>query len=289
MKVFVKILILVLAVSCAIGGVMVYAKTKVEPPVSLKQTNQFLDDLNKCYKSIKSTSESHKEVDLLYLKTVDRIKIFQNEKKISTSESDKQYEILIDCYAPLFLKRCFSKFEKSNWIEKDHEYMLIVLARLKSVRHSDNTPVLSKAKADSLALVNTIIKNYRIAKTISHKTYFDGINNAQRTISDAKQYASDAYLSKCTSLRNALNNVRTSIANSHYNYIQTQVEKLSQYRYYGKDYYENSLIPMVDECVTKYDQNAKSLYGTKKDVEVLWNRARAYYNEASNYYNQDQF
>ena len=50
MKVVVKILILVLAVTLAIGGVMVYAKTKVEPPVAPHQTNQYLDDLSQSYK-----------------------------------------------------------------------------------------------------------------------------------------------------------------------------------------------------------------------------------------------
>ena len=34
MKVIVKIIILVIAITLAIGGVMIYAKTKVDPPVA---------------------------------------------------------------------------------------------------------------------------------------------------------------------------------------------------------------------------------------------------------------
>lgn len=41
MKVTVKILILVLSIALAIGGVMVYAKTRVEPPVAFQPINQF--------------------------------------------------------------------------------------------------------------------------------------------------------------------------------------------------------------------------------------------------------
>lgn len=82
---------------------------------------------------------------------------------------------------------------------------------------------------------------------------------------------------------------KTSIAQSHYAYISAQVEKLSEYRFYGQQYYENTLVPQVDAAVTEYDNKANTLYGSKKDVNVLWNRARGYYNEASNYYNNNNF
>ena len=59
------------------------------------------------------------------------------------------------------------------------------------------------------------------------------------------------------------------------------VEKLSQYRYYSKDYYDNSLVPQVDAAVSEYDNKASALYGSKKNVDALWNRAKAYYNDAS--------
>lgn len=65
------------------------------------------------------------------------------------------------------------------------------------------------------------------------------------------------------------------------------VSKLSQYRSYSKTYYDNTLVPQVDAAVTEYDNKASALYGSKRDVNVLWNRAKSYYNEASLYFQQN--
>ena len=288
MKVTAKIFILVLSIALAIGGVMVYAKTRVEPPVAFQPINQFEKDLNHLYSDLK-TAGAAREEDMIYLKAIDRISVFEKENRLTQAESDKHRDKLIDGYSPIFLKRCFSAFDKSVWKDLDHVYMLIVSKRLHSVKHSNGSKVLNKTTIDSLALVENIISNYRQAKNICRSTTYRSVSSAQNTINQAKKYANDTYISKCTDLRNALNNVKTSIAQSHYAYISAQVEKLSEYRFYGQQYYENTLVPQVDAAVTEYDNKANTLYGSKKDVNVLWNRARGYYNEASNYYNNNNF
>ena len=288
MKVTVKILILVLSIALAIGGVMVYAKTRVEPPVAFQPINQFEKDLNHLYSDLKKAGDASEE-DMIYLKTIDRISVFENENRLTQVESDKHRDKLVDCYSPIFLKRCFAAFDKSDWKDMDHSYMLIVSKRLHSVKHTDGSKVLRKTTIDSLTLVENIISDYRQARIISRSTAYKGVSSAQNTINQAKKYANDTYISKCIDLRNALNNVRAGIAQSHYNYISSQVEKLSEYRYYGQQYYENTLVPQVDAAVTEYDNKANALYGAKKDVDVLWNRARGYYNEASNYYNNNNY
>lgn len=288
MKVTVKILILVISIAFAIGGVMVYAKTRVEPPTAFQPINQFEKDLNHLYSDLKKAGAAREE-DMIYLKAIDRISVFEKENRLTQAESDKHRDKLIDGYSPIFLKRCFSAFDKSVWKDLDHDYMLLVSSRLKSVTHSDKSLVLNKSTLDSLALVEKIISNYRQAKTISRSTSYHGVFSALNTINQAKDYANDKYLSKCTDLRNALNSVKTNIAQSHYSYISALVEKLSEYRYYSQQYYENTLVPQVDAAVTVYENKATSLYGSKRDVNVLWNRARGYYNEASDYYNNNNY
>jgi len=288
MKVTAKILILVISIALAIGGVMVYAKTRVEPPIAFQPINQFEKDLNQIYSKLRK-AESVRQEDSIYVQTIDRISVFEKENRLTPIESDKHRDRLLGCYSPLFLKRCFSKFGNSVWDTADHNYMLLVSSRLKSVTHSDKSLVLNKSTLDSLALVEKIISNYRQAKTISRSTSYHGVSSARNTINQAKNFANDKYLSQCTELRNALNSVKTNIAQSHYTYISSQVEKLSEYRYYSQQYYENTLVPQVDAVVTEYDNNAATLYGSKKDVNVLWSRARGYYNEASNYYNNNNY
>ena len=283
MKVAVKILILVLAITIAIGGVMIYAKTKVEPPTAPAQTNQYLADLSKSYSFLDKSSGAIEEDSVLSI-TLNRIAVFASEEKISKQEADKGQDILLAKYSPLFLKRSFDKFKQSAWYELDHKYMLGVIGSLKKVKHTDGTTSLKGSTLDSLNKVETIIERYNRARSISKQTRFTGVANAQSVISQARQYANDEWLSNCSDLVRALNNVKPSIAESHYNYAASMVDKLSQYRYFSKDYYENTLVPQVDAVVTEYDNKASALYGSKRDVNALWNKAKRLYNEASLYY-----
>lgn len=283
MKTTSKILILALSLFIAIGGVLVYAKTKVEPPMALKQKDAYAIALNECMESFYHTEDAAQE-DSLFAITADRISVFKSEEKISASEADKDISSLLGRYTQLFLNRSFEKFRQSTWHDTDHKYMLSVIHNIKSIKRSDNSSALAQSTIDSLNLISNIIDKYHKALAVSRHTAFSGCSNAQNTISQARQYAKDEWLSNCSDLVAALNNVKQRLAQSHYNYISAQVEKLQNYRYYSQSYYDDTLVPQVDASVTEYENKATSLYGAKRDVNVLWNKARNYYNEASSYY-----
>jgi len=283
MKTTSKILILALSIILAIGGVLVYAKTIVEPPMALKQKDAYALDLAENMASF-NKAETAEQEDSLFAITADRIRFFKSEGKISANDADKNTTSLLNRYSPLFLKRSFEKFENGTWHDSDHSYMLGVAQTLVNTKRADNSSALSQNTLDSLNLMRNIIDKYRKARAISRRVAFSGCANVQNTIAQARQYANDTWLSKCSDLVAALNNVRPSLAQSHYNYISAQVEKLRNYRYYSQSYYDNTLVPEVDAAVTEYENKAVSLYGAKRDVNVLWSRARDYYNEAVNYY-----
>lgn len=286
MKVLVKIVILVLAITLAIGGIMIYAKTRVEPPVATKAIDQFSRNLEDCYKSLAKENVALEE-DSIFSATMSKINIFVSESKMEPKDGDSNIDRLLAIYTPLFLKRSFGKFNLSTWNESDHKYMLNVVSKLKGIKHSDNSKALQKRTTDSLALIEVIISRYNHARAVSRLTGFAGISNAKATISKAKEFANDSYLKNCHDLVIALNNVKPSIARSHYHYISNMVEKLTLYKKYDQYYYENSLVPQVDAAVTEYDNNASSLYGSKQSVEPLWSKARGYYETASKYYNKE--
>lgn len=283
MKIATKIFILILAITLAIGGVMIYAKTKVEPPIAPLQTNQYLDNLSECYSAFEKINKGVQE-DSIFYTTYNRIGIFLQENKISKQEADKEIDILLGRYTPLFLSRSFALFKQSVWYENDHNSMLGTIRGLRQIKHSDGTDALSKSAKDSITQVENIIARYKEARMVSRQTRFSGVANAQSTISKARQFANDGWLSNCTDLVRALNNVKPSIAESHYNYAVSMVEKLSQYKNLSRSFYDDTLVPQVDAAVTEYDNKAFALYGSKKNVDVLWNRAKAYYNEASLFY-----
>lgn len=283
MKVTIKILVLLLAVVLAVGGIMIYAKTKVDPPKALEQVDQYAIDLIKCNEAIVK-GEGDKEIDYNYISALDRIKVYQQEYKLQASQVDKSLDDLVVTYSPLFLKRCFTAFQQWAWSDDDHANILLRIRDLKDLKHNDGTSVLLKSTSDSLDQVSRIIADYKQARIVSRSNSFTGISNAKSTINQATQYANDQYLSNCLDLVSALNSVKKNIAESHYNYIFSQVAELSQYRYFSKDFYENTLIPHVDKVVSEYDNEAGALYGSKRDVNSLWSRARNYYNQAMSYY-----
>lgn len=279
-----KILILALSIIVAIGMVMIYAKTQVKPPVTLKQNNQYIIDLHSCVSSLGSADSAYQE-DSIFSLTLDRIQVFTTEKKLTAEEADKRKDALLRKYVSLFLKRSFNKFQLSSWNESDHLHMLKVSSELKNIRHSDFSAVLLTATVDSLNMMEGIIFRYRQAKAVSNYTAYNGVVMTQSIIDQANQFANDPWLSHCSNLVSALHNVKTNIAQSHYNYVVGQVQKLSQHTYYTQSYYEDTLVPQVDVAITEYEGKAATLYGSRKNVDDLWSRAKNYYNIASNYYN----
>ena len=285
MKTTIKIIILLLAVTCAIGGVMIYAKTKVAPPVIVNQTNQYKQDVNKLVSEEKS-SEDAKTEDEVFAKAIDRIRIFAQEGKMEASEADTSLDQFVGSYSPRFLKRCFAAFSQSEWKDETHNYILSQSALIKGLTHSDKTSVIQKSTIDSLNLAASIISDYRDARRISRVSTFTGYDNARSSISKARTYANNQYLSNCRSLLNDLNTVKSRLAKSCYNQVVAKVDELGNYRRYNKSYYDNTLVPQVDQVVTNYDNKAAAIFGSKENVNALWNRAKAHYNNAMEYYGE---
>ncbi len=283
MKTTGKILVLAISFIIAIAAVMVYAKTQVEPPTALKQANQYDADLRSCIAAL-AQADGYLQEDSIFAVTSDRIGIFAGQEKISETDADRNTDALLSRYVPLFLKRSFGKFLLSSWSDADHDYMLAAIARIRAVRHCDNTVAATRMAQDSLSEIVNIIGRYRKARALSRHTAFRGIGNAQSVISQARQYAKDPWLSHCTGLVEALSSVRSGIALSHYNYLVGQVLKMAQYRSYSQSYYENSLVPQVDAALTEYENRASALYGSRRNVEDLWSMAKNYYDEALSYY-----
>lgn len=284
MKTTIKILILLLAVTFAIGGVMIYAKTKVTPPVVADQPNQYIEDVRHLV-SEENAAVDAKSQDEVFEKSIDRILLFAQEGKLNAKETDKCLDQFVGSYTPRFLSRCFSAFSQSVWRDATHSYILSQSARLKALYHSDRTLVIQKSTIDSLNKVASIISDYRSARRLSRVYTFSGYDNASSSIRKAQKYINDQYLSNCYSLKNDLNAVKPRLARSCYNQVLAEVDELINYRDYTKSAYDNILVPHVEQVIENYDNKAADIFGSKENVNALWNRAKTHYNNAMKYYN----
>ena len=283
MKTTVKIMILALSLLVAIGGIMVFEKTMVEPPNALKQVDSYAIELEKNL-NLFNQSLSVRQQDSLWLQIMDKIYVFAGESKLTDEVFDHSMDHLWSLYAPLFIDRSFHLFKQSQWDERDHAYMLNVIDLLRQAEYGDGSKVLVDTHAESLKSVEQIITAYRQAKALCSQTNYLGIDNARQRVQKAEQYATDAWLSYCKSLVNNLKQMKIEIGQSHYRYIESKVEELSRYGAYTEENYMNTLVPQVNAAVLEYDQQAHSLYGTKQNVDALWSRARTYYDQATTYY-----
>lgn len=283
MKNTIKILLLILAISLAIGGIMVYAKTKVDPPKALKQIDQYSIDISTNRNALAKVKDISKE-DSIFRTVVDRIYVYQMEDKLNTDASNKCLDEFTSTYCPLFLDRCFTVFNNSVWFESDLEMILNRISLLKAISHDDKSTVLTGSTIDSLNLVSGVISDYRQAKRIIRDLDFYGVLSAKSTISQAYMLSINTYLKNCTGLIALLESVKPNIAGSHYDYVSSQVEKLSQYMYFSELYYEKDLIPYVEAVIAEYDEHALALYGSKRDVSALRQKAKDYIEQAIRYY-----
>lgn len=283
MKTTVKILILCIACILAISGIMIYAKTRVAPPESLNQIDQYALDLNTGISQIKDF-ETLVQTDSAYDALINRIYIFNSENKINAADNGNDIKKLLAVYSSIFLNSCFSKFNASAWYDSDHSWMKDRIEILINVKLSDNTSAVNKSTLDSLNLVSGIISKYHSAISISKASSYRGVDNARAVINSAHTYAIDTYLSHNASLVSALNAVEGRIHDSHFNYILGQVNELSEYRSMNGSYFMNALVPQVESAFKEYENNAPGLYGYKRSTDDLWSRARSICLDAVDYY-----
>ena len=284
MKTLTKIVIIIVFLFAAIGGVMFYAKTRVEPPVATKQANQYVKDLQQIRKDL-LTVGSMAQKDSVFELALDRTLTFWKEDRIESSKMDLEMDELLNAYIPFFVKDSYNKFSQSVWHESDHERMLKVIAELGKVTHADNKPALNKSQKDSLSYIrDDVIMKYREAKALCQKTTFKSVREAEKWINQARQYANDTWLKNCTSLVKALNNIKPALAQSHYNFVRKEIDKLSLYREQSEEFYMDKLLPRVRDFINEYDNNATKLYGSKRDVNDLRSRMNNYRKEAESYY-----
>ena len=157
MKTTLKIGILLVALILAVGGIMIYAKTKVNPPTTPKQIDVYSSDLAQCKTSLKNASDKE-SADSAFLTTIDRIKIYRQEDKIRDVDADKELDDAVGIYMPKYLRRCFEKFEQSVWYDSDHARILTEITNLRKIKHSDNTDVINNSTIDSLNEINSILQ-----------------------------------------------------------------------------------------------------------------------------------
>lgn len=280
----VKILLLVVAVIIAIGGVLLFMKTIVSPPQDLEFKNQFEVALNQKIEGFKKVDSDNLEREFASL--TDLAHRFRSESNIDDKLFDKVYTEIIGVYSPKFAQYCFGQFQKSVWDESEHKWMEERIAQLRKLTVEDGSRKIMDNYAEwdgRFSIILKTIGKYREAKALSNRTGYSGLSEARSRISKANQYKQDDYLKNNAALMKALNSLPSRLEASHYAALRAKVNTLANYYSYSADSYD-VLSDNVVAALKEYKQNAQSVYGESRSLSDLEADASRYYNAAVEYY-----
>ena len=281
-----KITFLLVAMLMAIGAIVFYVKTIASPPDELSFSNQYSKELKEDIGKVKGNITAQ-QLDSLYSTITDALSYQLKEQLISSADRDALLDKFVSSYIPLFLKNSNRVFGFTEWNEDELRKMKKRVIELKALRLSDgNKPVLEGNVVDSIDHISKNVDLYFIAKKFAYKRYrYNGINNAQTAIQQAKTYAQTAPLSNCLSLVGKLNSVGTQIEKSHFNHLERLVDDVESYSSWSK-YDENSYSNFANEVYSEIEayKNKTPFYTSHHNTKNLSSRRSAAVKEAHYYY-----
>lgn len=282
MKTPIKIVLLVVFALIAVGGVLMFLKTRVAPPVASEDTDQFVSDLKvkvDSFSSIKDFEASKHP----YAALSDRMRRFNTENYLNDKDYDKYAQKVDTLYGRRLSSYSFAILRQAQWPEDKLNASLANMNTLNNKKLLSGEPSLNSSLQGEFNSFKNIVAKYHQALAFSKSTGFTGVSSAAAKIKQAEAYKSDPYLCNNSSLVAALNDMPRRLADAHYSYVSGKVNSLRNYSSYSEDYYFNTLLSTVQSAINEYKNT--NIYGSnKKSVSSLESTANNYAEQAANYY-----
>ena len=224
----IKIILLVVAILLAVGGVMAYYKTIVSPPGKLEFKNQYVNSDKKDISQVKSAN-TDLALDSFYVAITHELDLQLANSFLTNQERNELLELFATQYVPTYVSACNSKFSKSVWNEGELQKINTRISELQGLVTTENKIVIQGVANSSLNEVHNVIVAYYKAKKVASASGYNGIQAAKQIIDTAKKYASMSPINNCTELVSRLNSVSNRLEQAHYSYLAGQVEKLRHY------------------------------------------------------------
>ena len=275
----IKIILLVVAILLAVGGVMAYYKTIVSPPGKLKFKNQYVNSDKNDISKVKSAI-TDLALDSVFIAITHELDLQLVNSFLTNQERNELLELFATQYVPTYVSACNSKFGKSVWNERELQKINSRISELQALKTTDKKVVIQGEANSSLNEVHNVIVNYYEAKKAASAGGYNGLQAAKQKIATAKKYASMSPINNCLDLVSRLNSVSIRLEKAHYSYLAGQVERLRPYYNYSQTEYDNIALSVADK-LEEYKNNAKSIYGRVSDISSLESRAGNYYSNAT--------
>ena len=279
MKTPIKIIILIVVIFAAVGGVMVYMKTRVAPPdpLKLETKNNFLaDSVTKACTNTTDLKAMPKE----RIVALDMLALLNSESLLAENDANKRISAIENHYADLVGKFSSDVFRGSVWNQSDLDSIkALATSRLRAVDLS-GAPALNNEMTDVMRSQLAILSDYNAAKAIASSTSFVSVADAQRKISDANRWKNHKVLANNHQLMSQLQAVPRNLSESHYASLERKLASLSNYSTISspEEYTRLRYNPFV-AALDEYERT--QIYGEyKKSTGGLLSRANDLNNQA---------
>ena len=258
-----KATLISLAVIIAVTGVLVFMKTRVQPPKRVAFTNQYTDNIHQESEKLNNVSEKELKDDFKLI--LNRIEMMRQEDLISEEERRTSLGEYLNAYVPAFRTWCEDKFNQSVWTQSNLSFMRQRINEIKRYQTNGNEIVNADNMAKLREVEDVLTKYYAAWKL--EKISIHNSRESRENLNKAKGYKQDPHLSKCTALMNSLNRLKSKYQQSHYNNVYKLVQQLDMGNYPTKymlnEWAEN--YATAKSAINDYNSVASSLYGVSTD------------------------
>lgn len=273
-----KIFLLAFAVLIALGVTLVFLKTILDPPSSMRDIDPFERNLKEETALMNRLTAKAPQDSLFYL-VLDEVSVQGENSLLEPDLRDRLLRDFLSVYTPKYQQECNDLF-RSSWRLSDFDAISGRLAEIKACKTSDGSEAYpSSAVSELTQLFSTVNGARRCART---QNYVDE-ESARESIASAKNYASTAPVANCRELVQALGKVADKLEASHYSQIEAIAGRMAGFagNYYSLDGV-NSDLNKVNALIESY-RNLSRVYPARS-LDNLEDRISDSYSDACSYF-----
>lgn len=283
MKISIKIFLLLLFIVAAVGGVLIFIKTQVAPPGNVTFHDQYSAPLAATVSTVgdKPFPDNSDNFRQAYHK----IMFMYGEGIIADPQADSLIMKIDTVYGNSLVDYAYRLFNSPEWPEERLQLISNTIEDLRMDHLSHGEPAISASLENNFYNVDVVIANYRAAWEFTGDTVFRNLSDATQRINTIENYRLRPYLSNNNDLMAALDAMPRAINRSHYNYLESEINKLGTYRNYSENDYNRIVQPQVERATNEYIST--TIYGNNKiPMDPLRAKAERLILEASEYYDR---
>ena len=256
----IKVILLVLAVVVCVTGVLIFMKTRVQPPTRIDYINPYTEDIHKESERLENATDA--DISMGFPLIINRIELMKQENLLTEGEQEECLNEFVNSYIPAFRLWCENQFSQSVWPKETLDFMQQRLNELNHYKtHPDGSALISEENTTRVEEVRKILKDYNEAWTLG-RIQIKKASDSRTHLRKANAFKQDPHLSKCTALVNFLNQLPSKYQKSHYNHVKAKVDKLGMTHYPQAEQIHQwaEQYKASKEAIKDYNSVAQSLY-----------------------------